>query len=512
MDTEPQIPAAAAGRARRTLARIGTLRVRLTIAVVILSALGLTAGGVLVVHAVETTVVRAIEERSRAELDVIGGQIAEGVPLTEIRAPGPGRMVSFRRPDGTRIETHRFEPCIDGLPPPPPHLPPHLHPPPRRVIGHAGPVRDEVVSGLALPPLPPRLTVIHPGPDGEERVAFGHGRGGIAWSVVEKPLLSPKDGPLHAIALSPLEDVLRSTETLQRVLALGVPVLVCLLALAAWVLVGRALRPVRVMTQQAAGIADATAPERLAVPAAQDELGELARTLNGMLDRLAEGAKRQREFVSDASHELRSPIAATRAQIEVALAHPDRADRGAVLRGVLAETTRLEELVADLLVLARLEERQALPHEELDLDDLVLEEAARSRAVPVDTRRVLAVKVHGERRSLGHLVRNLLDNAARHAATRVEVSIRIEDGAPVLLVDDDGPGIPEADRARVLERFTRLSPCRSRDDGGAGLGLALVRRVAEQHGGSVRVDRSPLGGARLEVGFPREAAIRPATG
>ncbi|HWO26491.1 MAG TPA: HAMP domain-containing sensor histidine kinase [Kofleriaceae bacterium] len=478
-------------RARRTLARLGTLRVRLTIAVAILAAIGLTGGGALVVHAVETTVIRAIEEQSRDELHVIGGQIAEGVPLTEIRAPGPGRVVSFRRPDGTEVETHRFEPC-QGAPPPP--LPP---PPPRRVRFDPGaPAREEIVSCFE-PPLPP--------PPSSPRIAFGHGRR-TAWSVVEMPLLSPKEGPLHAVALSPLEDVLRSTETLQRVLTLGVPVLVGLLVLASWVLVGRALRPVRVMTQQAAGIADATAPERLAVPAAQDELGELARTLNGMLDRLAEGAQRQREFVSDASHELRSPIAATRAQIEVALAHPGRADHAVVLRGVLAETLRLEVLAADLLLLARLDERQALPHEELDLDDLVLEEAARSRAVPVDTRRVTAVKVHGDQKSLGHLVRNLLDNAARHAATRVEVALQIEGGAPVLLVDDDGPGIPEADRARVFERFTRLSSSRSRDGGGAGLGLALVRRVAEQHGGAVRIDRAPLGGARLEVRFPPDAA------
>jgi signal transduction histidine kinase len=319
------------------------------------------------------------------------------------------------------------------------------------------------------------------------------------------PLLSPKDGPIHAFALSPLEDVLRSTRTLQRVLAVGVPVLVALLTLAAWALIGRALRPVRIMTHGAAGIADATAPDRLAVPAARDELGELARTLNRMLDRLAEGAQRQREFVSDASHELRSPIAATRTLVEVALAHPDRADRAAVLRGVLAETTRLEVLVADLLALARLDERQAIPHEELDLDDLVLEEAARSRALPVDTRGVAAVKVRGDRKGLGHLVRNLLDNAARHAASRIEISTLLEDGAPVLLVDDDGPGIPDAERARVFERFTRLSSSRSRDDGGAGLGLALVQRVAEQHGGAVLAARSPLGGARFEVRFPRGA-------
>ena len=449
-------------RSRRLLARIGTLRVRLTIGVAVLAAVGLTAGGALLVRAVETTVVRAIEDQSRAELHGIGGQIAHGVPLAAIRTGTPGRRVRFVRPDGSRVETRGF-----GEP-------------------------DPAAPRPLLPPLPPPLR-------GRPLQA-----GVPAWSVVEMPLISPREGLLHAVALSPLEDVLRSTETLRRILAVGVPGLVVVLTLAAWVLVGRTLRPVRVMTHYAAGVADATSPDRLAVPPTVDELGELASTLNGMLDRLAEGARRQREFVSDASHELRSPIAATRTQVEVALAHPDRAEPAAVLRGVLAETTRLEVLVADLLALARLDEGQAPPHEEIDLDDLVLEDAARIRAVPIDTRCLSAVKVRGERRSLSHLIRNLLDNAARHAASRVEVCAHLDDGVPVLLVDDDGPGIPEADRARVFDRFTRLSSSRPRDGGGAGLGLALVRRIAEQHGGVVRADRSPRGGARLEVRFPRE--------
>jgi signal transduction histidine kinase len=222
-----------------------------------------------------------------------------------------------------------------------------------------------------------------------------------------------------------------------------------------------------------------------------------------MLDRLAVAAQRQREFVSDASHELRSPIAATRVQVEIALAHPERTDSAVVLRGVLAETTRLEGLVADLLALARLDEQQAHRHEEIDLDDLVLEEAARTRAVAVDSRNVAAVKVRGERKIMGQLVRNLIDNAARHAASRVEVTTRLDGDTAVLLVDDDGPGIPEADRARVFERFTRLSSSRSRDDGGAGLGLALVRRIAAQHGGTVQADRSPHGGARMHVRLPQ---------
>ena len=472
------------GRSRRLLARIGTLRVRLTIAVAVLAAAGLTAGGALLVHAVETTVIRAIEQQSRDELHVIGGQIADGVPLTAIRANAPWRRVSFVRPDGSRVEAGWFDPAG----PPPPGFPPPGPPPP------GAPVVRHLAPGSWPPGHPPPG---HPAP------GFGVNTG--AWSVVDMPVMSPKDGPLRALAVSPLADVLRSTETLQQVLTVGVPALVVLVTLAAWVLVGRALRPVRVMTQCAAGIADATAPDRLVVPPTRDELGELAHTLNGMLDRLAEGARRQREFVSDASHELRSPIAATRTQLEVALAHPERCEPRAVLRGVLAETTRLEVLVADLLALARLDERQTLPHEEVDLDDVVLEDAARVRAVPVDTRGVAAVKMRGERKSLSHLVRNLLDNAARHAASRVAVSTQVDGRDLVLRVDDDGPGIPEADRARVFERFTRLSTSRSRDGGGAGLGLALVRRVAEQHGGVARADRSPEGGARLEVRFPLDA-------
>jgi signal transduction histidine kinase len=173
-----------------------------------------------------------------------------------------------------------------------------------------------------------------------------------------------------------------------------------------------------------------------------------------------------------------------------------------VLRGVLAEATRLELLVADLLALARIDEGQAAPLAEIDLDDVVLEDVARARAIAIDASGVTAVKVHGERKGLCHLVRNLLDNAARHASARVEVATRLDADAAVLTVDDDGPGIAEADRVRIFERFTRLSSSRSRDEGGAGLGLALVRRVAAQHGGEVRVERSALGGARFEVRLP----------
>ncbi|XXY50182.1 ATP-binding protein [Sorangium sp. So ce269] len=452
------------------LARAGSLRVRLTVAVAVLSGAGLTLGGALLVRAVEATVLRAVEDANRAELEDLRAQIELGVPVDvlKIEAPPP-RFIRVFRQDGTDV----IRETAAGSPPVP-------------------------AFGFGRAPTdPPALPDIPPGPP----------RPAPPWSVVEMPIVSPADGPLTAVAMSPLDDVLRSTRTLTRVLAVGIPALVILLTAAAWVLIGRTLRPVRAMTLRAAGIADATTGERLAVPPTSDEVAELGRTLNGMLDRLADGARRQREFVSDASHELRSPIAAVRASLEVALAHPDRADASAVQRGVLAEILRLEALVADLLALARLDEQRAPPHDEIDLDDVVLEEAARARAAPVDTRGVSAAKVRGDRRGLEHLVRNLLDNAARYAASRVIVTTEIDDREVVLRVDDDGPGIPEQDRARVFERFTRVASSRSRDAGGAGIGLALVQRITDQHGGAVRAGRSPQGGARLEVRLPALAAF-----
>lgn len=464
------------GDARRSrlgimLARAGSLRARLTVAVAVLSGAGLTLGGALLVRAVEATVLRAVEDADRAELEHLRAQIELGVPVDglQFEAPPP-RFIRILREDGSEVIWGR----ASASPPPPPF-------------------------GFGLAPMHPPERPVRPGPPGHPPPP--------PWSVVELPIVSPADGPLTAIAMSPLEDVLRSTRTLTRVLAVGIPALVVLLTAAAWALIGRTLRPVRDMTLRAAGIADATTGERLAVPPTSDEVAELGRTLNGMLDRLADGARRQREFVSDASHELRSPIAAVRASLEVALAHPDRADPSAVQRGVLAEILRLEALVADLLALARLDEQRAPPHHEIDLDDVVLEEAARARAVPMDTRGVSAAKVRGDRRGLEHLVRNLLDNAARYAASRVIVTAEIDDHEVVLRVDDDGPGIPEQDRARVFERFTRVASSRSRDAGGAGLGLALVQRITDQHGGAVRAGRSPQGGARLEVRLPALAAF-----
>jgi signal transduction histidine kinase len=305
------------------------------------------------------------------------------------------------------------------------------------------------------------------------------------------------------IAIATPSEVRRSVDTLASSLWVGTPFLIVLVGMVVWVLVGRALRPVEALRLQVDEITGTTLDRRVPVPRTDDEIARLARTMNGMLDRLERAAARQRAFVSDASHELRSPVSTIRTELEVASADAAHAEWPAVAQRTLDETDRLSRLVDDLLALARLDESQGPPRRApVDLDDLVLEESARTHRVTLSLTGVSAGRVEGDVRQLAQVVRNLVDNAQRHAATRVAVSLRNESGELVLVVDDDGPGIPEADRERVFDRFTRLDAARGRADGGAGLGLAVVRRVVEQHGGTVAISDSPLGGARFEVRLP----------
>jgi signal transduction histidine kinase len=237
------------------------------------------------------------------------------------------------------------------------------------------------------------------------------------------------------------------------------------------------------------------------VPPTDDEVARLAETMNGMLDRLDGAAARQRRFVSDASHELRSPLATIRTTVDVASSRPDEVDWLSVAKTVTTESERLGALIDDLLALARLDEGGAGVTEDVDLDELVLADVARLRAMghDVGTTAVGAARVRGDRRLLERAVRNLLDNAARHARSRIDVAVRADGGVTQLVVDDDGPGISPTDREQVFERFTRVDEGRARNDGGGGLGLALVRAVAEHHGGSAVASSSPYGGARIEL-------------
>ncbi len=303
-----------------------------------------------------------------------------------------------------------------------------------------------------------------------------------------------------------LESVSETTRDVTGVLLVGIPLLLVVVGATGWFLAGRALRPVEAIRSGVAGISAAELHRRVPEPPVDDEVGRLARTMNEMLDRLEAAQIRQRRFVSDASHELRSPVATIRQHAEVARSHPERTALDDLADTVLAEDLRLERLVDDLLWLARADEYTLdLRRRPVDLDDLVLEEARRLQATTglrIDTTGVSAGQVLGDRAQLRRLLRNLTDNAARHANDGLDLSVVEDDGVVIVRVDDDGSGIGVDDRGRVFERFVRLDDARARDHGGSGLGLAIVAEIAAAHGGSVGVTDAPSGGARFEVRLP----------
>lgn len=291
-----------------------------------------------------------------------------------------------------------------------------------------------------------------------------------------------------------------------RLLASGIPLLLLITGTVTWRVVGRALAPVERMRAEVEAISSKELHRRVPDPPGNDEIARLAETMNRMLTRLEQGQTRQRRFISDASHELRSPVATIRQHAEVALSHPNVTRIDELAEVVLAEDLRLQRMVEDLLLLTKIDEGTLhLWRESVDLDDLLFAEAARLRAttdVLVDTSEVSAGRVSGDRRQLDKLVRNLIDNAARHAHDKVALSLREHDGEVLLTVDDDGEGIPTFERERIFERFVRLEAARDRDSGGSGLGLAIVAEIAGAHGATIAVRDRPEGGTRLDVRFP----------
>jgi signal transduction histidine kinase len=260
------------------------------------------------------------------------------------------------------------------------------------------------------------------------------------------------------------------------------------------------------MRQEVDAVTASSLDQRIRDPGRADEIGRLASTMNRMLDRLDTSQRSQRQFVSDASHELRSPLASLRQYAEVAQAHPDRMSLDDLSEAVLDEGARLERLVRGMLLLAQVNERSLqATGRAVDLDDLMLAEARRLRdtmALSIDATGVAAARVHGDETLLGQVVRNLVDNAAQHASGRVTLTLRVEGESAVLAVEDDGHGVPAAERDRIFERFVRLDASRARASGGTGLGLAIVRETVQAHGGTVQLSDSALGGARFEVRLP----------
>ncbi|WP_329247963.1 HAMP domain-containing sensor histidine kinase [Streptomyces canus] len=307
----------------------------------------------------------------------------------------------------------------------------------------------------------------------------------------------PGKGTLTVYAGASLNPEQSAVGTAQTVMLVGFPLLLGVVGAVTWLVTRRALRPVEgIRAEMAAITASEDLARRVPVPDTHDEVARLARTTNETLAALETSVERQRRFVADASHELRSPIASLRTQLEVAAAHPELLD----LDGAVEDTVRLQHLAADLLLLARLDAGERGAGARVELAALARERAGGRAGVTV---RADAVEVTGSRGQLERVLDNLLDNAGRHARSAVVVTVRRDgDRDAVVEVGDDGDGVPAGDRERIFERFVRLDEARARDDGGAGLGLAIARDVAARHGGTLTVRDAPTGGALFELRLP----------
>ena len=440
-----------------------SLRVRIALVAAVVVAVVVTLGGVMILLALRGELLGVADDAVSARADEIAALVTEGTlparlpaqrdPVTFAEVVADGRVVAATPGLGDR---NRF------------HLP-------ERAAGQAD------VSGVT------RLPLAATGP----------------YRVAARGVDSP-DGPMTVFVAVSVRDVEHTVNVAAEIGAIGVVLLVLALAAVMWLALGRTLAPVEAIRVQADAIAGHTLDQRVPEPVQHDEIGRLARTVNRMLGRLERSADRQRRFVADAAHELRSPIASLRVLLESAR------DRGGVQGhedDMLHETVRMEGLVDQLLLLARADaDVPWLQASTVDLDDVVDEAVAGlgpAGRIGVDVSAVEPVQVSGDPGLLERLVANLVQNALAHAQETVRVSVsRGEGGQAVLAVDDDGPGVPEDRRDDIFGRFVRLDPSRERGRGGVGLGLAIVAEIVHAHGGTVEVGDAPGGGARFVVELP----------
>lgn len=456
------------GRAARWTRAPWSLRARLTVLTSGLLCLALVVGAVVLSTVLSRGRVAALDDVVRARAQTVAAlvasdQVPEALPVAEA-----GEIVQVLDADG-------------------------------RVVA------SSTTASRTLPVLPAdALADLRARADGSEPVVTGTDASAYdraARVAVAVPGGDAPDGQV-VVATVPVGEVEGLVRALRLALAGVVPVVTALFAAAIWVALGRALRPVERLRSAAAQVARAGGPGSLPDPGTDDEIGALARTLNEMLDRLEVAAGRQRAFVADAAHELRTPLAALRAQLEVAATHPAAYGPGELVAELGGQVRRMQALVDDLLLLARLGSRP-VPDAVVDLGAVARDAVGLVTAGSGDAVVVAVVgtgRARGDAAALGRVVRNLVENAVGHAtgAVRVEVA----DGRVAVL--DDGPGVPEADRERAFARFVRLDAARARPGGGSGLGLAIAREVAREHGGDVvltdRADGRP--GLRAELRLP----------
>ena len=440
------------------LSRLRTIRAGTTAAATIVVGIALAVGAAAMIAALRHSLTEDVEEGARAQAAEISLQLESGMPMSlDAAGSEDEQLVQVLASDAVVASSRNIagEPAVARLRP-----------------GEA----RRLITPL----------------DDDEFVAVAEGA-------------RTPQGDRTVLVARALVDVSDATAVVTRLLLIGLPALLVVVAITTWSTVGHALAPVEAIRSEVDEISAARLDRRVPQPKADDEIGRLATTMNRMLARLEDSRNSQRRFVSDASHELRSPLATIREHAEIVLAHPEGTTAEELADVVLAEELRMQRLVEDMLLLARADEHITGQSAPVDLDDLVFDEARRLRsatALRVDTSSVGAARVQGEVDGLRRVVRNLVDNAARHARSRVDLSLTEQNGEVRMTVDDDGPGIPESERERVLKRFVRLDEARSRDDGGSGLGLAIVDEVVAAHGGSLSIDRAPAGGARIEVTLP----------
>jgi signal transduction histidine kinase len=450
--------------------RLGSIRVRTTAAAVIVVGLAMSLASIAMVTILMRSLRGQVTATALSKADTLAQELESGVLIADLVLGDPAgdeELVQIVDAGGA-------------------------------VLGSSPNVSGWATLALVRPgttrTIPPRTPPdVEPLDDPFLLVASGvEGAGNIEWVIVGRNL----------------ETVEEARSALTIALVIIMPLLLLVVGLVTWLVTARALSPVDAIRAEVDAISTRDLHRRVPDPPGDDEISRLAGTMNRMLERLEAGQQRARRFVSDASHELRSPVAAIRQFAEVALAHPERTAVGELAEVVLEEDVRLQRLVEDLLLLTRIDEG-TIPHPTgaVDVDDLLLEDAARLRAttdLKIDVRSVSAGRVIGDAEQLERLIRNLTDNASRHARAMIRLSLQEVSGRTILCVDDDGIGVDPAEREHIFQRFVRLDDARDRDSGGSGLGLAIVREVATFHGGSVRILDNDLGGTRFQVDLPAQ--------
>lgn len=448
--------------------RVGGVRVRTSAAATLLVALVLAAASIAFVLLQRHQLESSLTDVARQQAGDVAAQVSQEGSAVDLIAGGGDQSLIQVVAGGSVVAA---SPTVEGEPP-----------------------------VLELSPAPGTVIVRT-----SDRLPIGEGG---TFVVVARGVTSP-DGPMVVLAAHSLETVQESTSVVGELLVFGLPLVLLAVGLTSYWLTGRALAPVEAIRRRVSTIDGTHAlAARVPVPAGGDEVARLAQTMNSMLTRLQAGAEAQQRFVGDASHELRSPLATIRAAHEIQALHPKVTDWPSVSAEVLAELDRVDRLVVDLLLLARSDEHGLnLQVREVDLDDLVRSEAARLQRAGVPEVVISAppVRVLGDPHHLARALRNLADNAGRHARRRAELRLSETPTTALIEVIDDGPGVPAAERERIFERFVRLDQSRARDSGGTGLGLPIARQIARAHGGDLVVGDHD-GGALFTLSIPR---VRP---